>query len=128
MSYSNMQHNVTPIDMLPELADLDTGINMLPADQATKYAKFIRPKHQMAPMAGMTSNIREPEFIKDNFEYVQPNERMPANSPSCLDCAEHIQSCPLCSKFYNNDKTLYIIAILVLSLICILLLKRVLDV
>lgn len=49
--------------------------------------------------------------------------------PSCLEVAEHIKDCPICSKLYNNnDNTVYIIVIVILSIICILLLKRVLDI
>jgi hypothetical protein len=54
--------------------------------------------------------------IKENF-----------NSFNCLDVANHVKSCPICSKFYNTDKTPYIIAIVILSIICILLLKKVLN-
>lgn len=52
---------------------------------------------------------------------------MPIGTPSCLDVAEHIANCPLCSKFYSTDRTIYIVAIVALSIICILLLKKVLD-
>lgn len=47
---------------------------------------------------------------------------------SCLAIAEHVKDCPICSKFYKNDNTVYIIVIVVLAIICILLLKRVLDI
>lgn len=47
---------------------------------------------------------------------------------SCIEVADHIKHCPLCSKFYANDKTLYMIVIIVLSIICILLIKKVLDI
>ena len=61
--------------------------------------------------------------------YVSPPKYMlPDGSPTCIDIANHIASCPICSKFYNNDKTIYIIAIILLALICILLLKKLLDV
>jgi hypothetical protein len=53
---------------------------------------------------------------------------LPHNSPSCIDIAEHIANCPICSKFYNTDKSIYIIAIIVLVILCILLLKKVLDI
>jgi hypothetical protein len=52
---------------------------------------------------------------------------MPNDTPSCLSVAEHIANCPLCSKFYNNDKTPYIIAIVVLLIVCILLIKKILG-
>lgn len=47
---------------------------------------------------------------------------------SCLQIAEHIKSCPICSTLYNNDRTMYIIAIIVLSIIVIILLKKALEV
>lgn len=62
------------------------------------------------------NNVIEPNILQENFTNI-----------SCLDVANHIKSCPLCSKFYNTDKTIYIIAIVVLSLVCLLLLKKVLN-
>lgn len=47
---------------------------------------------------------------------------------SCRNVVDHIQDCPICSKFYNNDVTVYIVIIVVLIIICLLLLKKVLDV
>jgi len=55
-------------------------------------------------------------FLQENF-----------SSLSCIDIANHQMSCPVCSKLYNNDKTSYIIAIVLLVVICIILLKKVLD-
>ncbi len=63
-------------------------------------------------------------------EYLNQENSQPQysqNSPTCLEIASHVKSCPICSRFYNNDNTIYIIAIVILSIICILLLKRVLD-
>ena len=50
------------------------------------------------------------------------------NGPSCIDVAEHIATCPLCSKFYKCDNTIYIVTIVILVIICLILLKKVLDV
>jgi len=47
---------------------------------------------------------------------------------SCIDVSLHIDNCPICSKLYKNDNTIHIIAIIVLSIICLLLIKRVLNV
>lgn len=63
---------------------------------------------------------------KDDNESRDNKYKMP-NSPSCLEVAEHIANCPICSKFYNSDKTPYIIAIVILLIVCILLIKKVLD-
>jgi hypothetical protein len=46
---------------------------------------------------------------------------------NCLDVANHIKSCPICSKFYDNDKTMYVVAIIILVIICIILMKKVLE-
>ena len=69
-----------------------------------------------------------PNQPQSQAQTVKEPFNMPFGSPSCLDVAEHISKCPICSKFYNTDKTIYIIAIITLAIICILLLKKVLDV
>lgn len=48
--------------------------------------------------------------------------------PNCVMTAEHVLNCVVCSKLYNQDPTGYIIGIILLSIISILLLKRVLNV
>lgn len=48
-------------------------------------------------------------------------------APSCLEIAQHIQKCPLCSKFYDNDRSMYWAAIVLLALACLYLLKQVLH-
>jgi len=166
MSYRTAQ-NVTPINMLPELEDLEagnlnqpssqggeyattatyTGATMLPPKESEKFGRFIRGSHQAPNASGMAPYNQAPQPMGPPGPQV-PAEHygtpigqegpagqeglktfsMPKNSPSCLDVAEHIANCPICSKFYNNDKTIYIIAIVVLAVVCILLLKRVLDV
>ena len=135
------QQSVTPIDLL-DLEDLDGPSGMQPVE-TEKYTKNIRHTHQLPPESGMSDmngqqqHFNEPEYgqgyEKIPFPAPEPvNElttyRMPHNSPSCLEVAEHIANCPICSKFYNNDKTIYIIVIVILAIICILLLKRVLEI
>jgi hypothetical protein len=68
---------------------------------------------------------QEEQIIQENFVREAGNTSPPLN---CIDVANHIQSCPICSKFYNNDKTLYILAIIILSIVCLLLLKKVLNI
>ena len=76
----------------------------------------------------MHNILKESETVHNVVEEHFKPFNMPFGSPSCLDVAEHISKCPICSKFYNTDKTIYIIAIITLVIICILLLKKVLDV
>lgn len=82
--------------------------------------------HMHGHMHGHThSPEQEQEQNEENNNVKRYN--MPDNSPSCLDFAEHCANCPICSKFYNTDKTIYIIAIVVLLVICLILLKKVLE-
>ena len=50
------------------------------------------------------------------------------NDITCQQVLKHISNCPICSKFYNNDRTVYIIIIVILIIISLLLFKKVLDV
>lgn len=166
---------VTPIDALPELEDLEgqgaggfagptsqrnpnQGLDPN-ADHIKQAGRMIRtPVRAPPPEAGMSPNGQNqgislgPPSMQQGYvdqghvdqmhqhESVLSSEsplrdegnltkyNMPAGTPSCLDVAEHIANCPICSKFYNNDKTIYIIAIVILSIVCLLLLKKVLDV
>lgn len=158
MKYSNIEQNVTPLEMLPDLEDFEkndySSMNVLPPGEAEKFARYIRGNQHngIAKQSGMVQNIHsvQPRHQqqhhqhhhhqytdkKENYDYhIQPEQEdgiktfnMPSGTPSCLDVAEHIANCPICSKFYNTDKTIYIIAIVILSIICILLLKKVLNV
>jgi hypothetical protein len=116
---------------------------ILPPSESQKYQKFIRPGYTPPPFeAGMDTNstpgleeLQKMEHIEriDRIERIEDQiiprtTIMPPGSPSCLEVADHIANCPICSKFYSNDKTVYMIVIAVLSIICILLLKRILDV
>lgn len=44
---------------------------------------------------------------------------------SCITIAQHIDSCPICSRLYDTDKTLYILAIIGLLILCFLMVKRI---
>jgi hypothetical protein len=63
------------------------------------------------------------ETFEENLEDDDKDKKL-----NCIDIAEHVKDCPICSKFYKRDNTLYIIVIVVLAIITILLLKRVLNI
>lgn len=46
---------------------------------------------------------------------------------NCLDVSNHIMSCPICSKIYNDDKTPYIIGIALLIIVVIVLIKKLME-
>ena len=140
--------NVTYLDDLPELADETSGghpgshgdpLHGVPE----RFHKFIRPSMGSPPpesgMANYSSSTPYPSIPPSYGEPMlgpsmgapspQPKvTQMPDGSPSCLQVADHIANCPLCSKFYKNDQTIYIVVIVLLAIVCLLLLKRVLKI
>ena len=150
MRYNNNVQQVTPIEFLSDLEELESGNHKSdmsnPHQDNNKYKKYIRNENQkISSHAGMNpAPIQQRTYNHNNdhnHSYSQEvygtqikhengvkTFNMPANSPSCLDVAEHIANCPICSKFYNTDKTVYIIAIVILFIIVFLLLKKILDI
>lgn len=142
--------NVTRIDDLPDLEDLDTALvrnTSFDKEQderefaSSKYKKFIRTSNSknLSPGSGMITNYNNGSYPMGRFEH-QPDSYggIASNSQmfyepyemaqlSCVNVADHALSCPVCSRLYNNDRTVYIIAIVILIIICILLLKRILE-
>ena len=147
----------TMIDDLPDLDDLEgppphqravirgdnrasqyPGSQILPDGQEPRFRKFIRDQHVSPTESGMARNLSSQAPMMESspaapeieaYHQAEETNKYSAldGTPSCLNVAEHISGCPICSKFYNDDKSIYIIAIIVLAVICILLLKKVLD-
>lgn len=128
-----------------DLMERDTVENG--ARKAIRGTQTLNPNSGMMPMGGRTpiqslggyapeSPLRGPE----NFAPPERSDGTSQGAPPlgfhpamfagipCIEIARHIESCPICSKFFSTDKTLYLVAIGVLVVICILLLKKVLNV
>ena len=61
-------------------------------------------------------------ILRENYK----DKKISVNT--CLDICDHIKGCPICSKFYNTDKTIYIVIIIILCLVILILLKKVLKI
>ena len=83
------------------------------------HSKINYRQHQSSP-------YKQPSNIYEGFE----NDKSKSNNSdiTCQQVLKHISNCPICSKFYNNDRTVYIIIIVILIIISLLLFKKVLDV
>ena len=131
-----MYRNVTNIADLPELTDLESQQQHAPAatppqhSMSDQYQRHIRNKHVPSAQAGMSRMGPPPQQypVQERFEQLHGKQHVDPSEISCMEIANHIKDCPICSKFYDNDKSIYIIIIVVLSIICLLLLKKVLDV
>lgn len=71
-------------------------------------------------------------FYENNYNYRNQNNnyviKKQPHEFSCLEVASHIDNCPICTRFYKNDNTGYIIVITILVIFCFLLLKKVLNI
>ena len=165
-----MNSYVTPIELLPDLEDLEesrenySGINkhipggdIFSGKEGDKYKNIIRKNQHSPPFeSGMIQHpaqmyqqhgsnqmyqqhgsnqmyqqhgsnqmyqqhdvIDQPHVVKETFSQ--------AAKMNCVDVSNHISDCPICSKFYKKDNTIFIISIAVLCFIILILLKKVLK-
>ena len=80
--------------------------------------------HQQGP-PGYHGHMQQSPTSAQTMELYQTLEKF---GGSCIGVAGHVENCPICSKLYKNDKSIYVIVIILLTILCILLLKRVLDI
>lgn len=110
----------------------------LDRDERERVGKIIRKTHMSPIQAGM---VREGYATYDAYGGSQPPQQPPPQmveqmeaipvdplSYRCIDIVGHTSACPICSKFYNNDRTVYISIIIILIIICLLMLKKILNV
>lgn len=87
------------------------------------------PRHPPQPQHRQSHDIDEEEDEYQMGPRIQQHrQKHMSQDISCIEIAKHIKSCPICSKFYDTDKSLYIIVIIILLMFCILLLKKILFV
>ena len=97
---------MTLLSSLPDLSDI------VPPE----YQKPMRTTYQPPQESGMNYN--------------QPIELPPTNLSSstktlhCIDVVEHITNCIICSKFYSNDRGVYIVIIIFLLIVCTVLISN----
>lgn len=62
-----------------------------------------------------------------NRGHRSPVSEAPRFELNCITIAQHIDTCPICSKLYDTDKTLYLLVIFGLLIACFLLVRRLLN-
>ena len=95
---------------------------------------YMNPYRNSAPQpyqqTAYPSNYHVNEYYKDtagNAEGRLPQPTEFYDDLNCKDVAQHVEKCKVCSRLYRTDITIYVICIAILIVICLLLLKRVLD-
>jgi hypothetical protein len=80
---------------------------------------------QFIPQSKHNHFIEEPQFYQPPM-YRQHQQH--SYDINCINVADHTTNCVVCSRLYQHNTSGYIVIIILLSIICILLLKRVLNV
>ena len=118
----------TMIEDLPQLDQVSEKQDTDP--NAERVQRFLRNKHPIGNIpeeSGMAEPRYQPTY-KENI-LMEPMQQHPQIcSISCKDVYEHIETCPICKRFYKNDNTVYLIVIGILIILCILLIKKILSV
>jgi len=82
------------------------------------------------PFVGGTKSYRDSDIKMSPAPIQMPEKEIDhnfKNDITCLDICNHIKDCPLCSQFYDNDKTIYIIIIVMLCILNLIFLKKILN-
>lgn len=65
--------------------------------------------------------------VHSNIHLAPPSTHHLPPMMNCISIAQHIDTCPICSRLYDTDKTLYILAIIGLLILCFLMVKRIIK-
>jgi hypothetical protein len=79
-------------------------------------------KENMLKMGGFNAEYNMHNYHQTKQPFLIHNTPTGIN---CISIAQHIDTCPICSRLYDTDKTLYILAILGLLILCFLMVKRI---
>lgn len=84
-----------------------------------KYQQNIQRPSSPQVQEQPVQRIQKENFEKQRREYY--------DNLNCRDVAEHISNCPVCSKLYKPNNTIYIIIIIMLVVINLLCVKKLLS-
>jgi hypothetical protein len=115
--------NVTLIKELPNLEDVHE-VQALYYPKNEQIQKMIRNPHVTPQEAGM--QLEAPSFENMYYRGTEPLP-IPPQPLHCVDIANHIKDCPVCSKLYHHDSSSYIAVIVVLVIICLILTQKILN-
>ncbi len=102
--------------------------NVTPIDQVVDLAEFGANPYQLTITPGPSGYPPQPYMASSGTYGINtPVVHASGGGVNCPSVMLHINSCPLCNKLYNPDRTLYILLITILGVVSLVLLKRVMD-
>ena len=96
---------------------------------SSDFDMHIQPMQQFPMQPMMQMPMQQPQ-MQPQMQMQMQMPMYPMRYPdeiSCLTIANHIKDCPICSKFYNCDNSIYIVCIVVLVILCIILFKKIIE-
>jgi len=133
---STQNYGVTPVEDLADIEQMEqmasskmkqlhippVSSGMVSPHPSQQFIQQIEQQPMSASVYPQGMMMSSPYVDMDNESIKEVNSNL-----NCLDVCDHIKTCPICTKFYKNDNTVYIVVIIVLIIISLLLLKNVLD-
>ena len=127
MSYQKF----TMIDDLPELEQVSKSEQPVEDERTKRFIRNSQSISQLPEESGMSQpRYEQPMTISSPPVYHNEvlMEPMTPQHISCRDVYMHIETCPICKRFYKQDNTVYLVVIGCLIILCILLIKKVLSI
>ena len=136
---------------------LGNGLSMIPTSETNNIKRFIRNNdYNLPPEAGMNTKhqqmMENEELLKQQEMYAEKqlhhqeqeqqmlnsnkkNKKKPNNTIegyhddlNCISVANHTANCVVCSRLYTNDSKNMLLGVIgVLIIICLILLKKIME-
>ncbi len=117
----------------------NSGMNFLPPPKHNFPSQNFNNNQEQSPLSQKYQpNIRidpHPHFEERNYQEPVVDIKNYINNPpqkhsdlSCILISHHVKHCPICSRLYNTDRTIYLIIIFFLCLLCLILIKKILNI
>jgi hypothetical protein len=101
--------------------------NMAPRDHVLRCGGFEGSFNPEIAHNVHNANIHLSSAWNGNQRLLSPSNHVPPMI-HCISIAQHIDTCPICSRLYDTDKTLYILAIAGLLILCFLMVKHIIKI
>lgn len=91
-----------------------------------QHNQYIRENFQLQPFQQLSPQVPQQIIYEEPVVKTQ-RSFYDTEDLSCMTIANHIKDCPICSKFYNCDNSIYIVCIVLLIMVCVILLKKIIE-
>jgi hypothetical protein len=112
------------------MSNIRSQQQLLEEQQALKQQQIFEEEQRRMQLQQMQQMQEEQEKIRQEEKHKNKKDKRKSSFESelsCINVAEHTADCIVCSKLYNTDHSIFYGIIIVLVIICLILLKRVVE-